>query len=104
MLQGYGSFKHGDPEFMAQAFVRTVGGDPEALQLAINANVPTSIEDIRALDMPALVLLGDRDDDHGSGRELATALGDAQYATVPGNHMGAVARPEMGAAIAEFLD
>ena len=56
MLQGYGTFKHGDPEFMAQAFVRTVGGDPEALQLAINANVPTPIEEVRAIDVRTLVL------------------------------------------------
>lgn len=104
MLQGYGTFKHGDPEFMAQAFVRTVGGDPEALQLAINANVPTPIEEVRAIGVRTLVLLGDRDDDHGSGRELAATLGHAEYATVPGNHMGAVARPELGRAIAAFLD
>ncbi|HEX7740030.1 MAG TPA: alpha/beta fold hydrolase [Marmoricola sp.] len=104
MLENYGTFKHGEPEFMAQAFVRTVGGDPEALLLAISANVPTPIEQIRAIAMPTLVLLGDRDDDHGSGRELAATLVDGTYATIPGNHMGAVARPEMGQAIAEFLD
>lgn len=104
MLEGYGTFGHGDPEFMAQAFVRTVGGDPEALLLAISANVPTPIEDIRTLDVPTLVLLGDQDDDHGSGRELAATLTDAEYATVPGSHMAAVARPELGQAIAAFLD
>jgi len=104
MLEGYGTFRHGDPEFMAQAFVRTVGGDPEALLLAISANVPTPIEAIRAIDMPTLVLLGGQDDDHGSGAELVATLGDGTYVTVPGSHMGAVARPELGRAIAAFLD
>lgn len=104
MLQGYGSFRHGDPEFMAQAFLKTVGGDPEALVEVIDASVDTGRDEISAIRTPALVLMGSEDDDHGSGRELADLLADGRYAQVPGNHMGAVPRPELGAAIADFLD
>jgi hypothetical protein len=44
-------------------------------------------------------------DDHGtgSGEELAAALPQARYAVVPGTHMSAVTKPQLGAAIAEFL-
>lgn len=103
VLEGFGSFRHGDPEFMAQAFLKTVGGDPEALLKVIEASVPTDADDIAAVDVPTLVLLGEEDDDHGSGRRLAELLRRGSHATVPGSHMGAVARPELGAAIADWL-
>jgi len=103
VLANLGSYRHGDPEFMTQAFVKTVKGDPEALSLVIGASVPIESEQIAAVDVPTLVLLGDQDDDHGSGVELAGLMPEATYATMPGSHMAAVARPELGEAIADFL-
>jgi hypothetical protein len=35
---------------------------------------------------------------------LATALPDGRFAVVPGNHMNAVTKPELAAAMADFLD
>jgi hypothetical protein len=49
------------------------------------------------------VLTGVDDHDNGSGQELATALPQGRYVEVPGNHMSAVTKPELGAALAEFL-
>lgn len=103
VLTGYGTFKHGDPEFMSQAFLKTVGGDPEALLHVLDTNLETTDDQITAIEVPACVVMGSEDDDHGSGRELAERLPNASYVTVPGSHMGAVARPELGEAIATFL-
>jgi hypothetical protein len=50
------------------------------------------------------VLVGAEDNDHGSAEALSAALPDGRYAVVPGNHMSAVTKPELGAAIADFLD
>lgn len=103
VLANLGSYRHGDPEFMTQAFVKTVQGDPEALTLVIGASVPISREEIAAITPRTLVLMGDKDDDHGSGTELAELLQAGRYRVVPGSHMIAVAHPELGQAIAEFL-
>ena len=53
--------------------------------------------------MPVLVLMGAEDDDNGSGAELAALLPDGRYVEVPGNHMSAVTKPELGRAMADFL-
>ncbi len=50
------------------------------------------------------MLVGDEDYDHDDGDALAAALPHGRYAAIPGNHMSAVAAPDLGAAIAGFLD
>jgi pimeloyl-ACP methyl ester carboxylesterase len=52
---------------------------------------------------PVLVACGKDDDDNGSAPALADALPQARYVEVPGNHMSAVTKPELGQAIAGFL-
>jgi hypothetical protein len=37
-------------------------------------------------------------------RALADTLANARYTVVPGDHMSAVTKPDLGAAIADFLD
>ena len=54
--------------------------------------------------MPTLVLTGDKDRDNGSAEALAEALANARHAVVPGDHMSAVTKPDLGTAIAGFLD
>lgn len=103
VLSGYGTFKHGDPEFMSQAFLKTVGGDPEALTRLLDTNVATPLTGITAITTPTRVVMGDLDDDHGDGLALAETLPQGSYATVPGGHMGAVAQSALGEAIAAFF-
>ena len=88
---------------MAEAFLKTVGGDPVALLHVLDTSVDTPREALARIGMPTLVLTGAEDDDNGSAQALAAALPDGRYAVVPGNHMSAVTKPELGMAITEFL-
>ncbi|QNQ11031.1 alpha/beta fold hydrolase [Sphingomonas alpina] len=103
ILTNLGSFRQGSPEWLAEAFLKTSKGDPIALLNILDTFVDTPIETIRAIARPALILSGEEDDDNGSAEALAQTLPDALYRTVPGGHMSAVVKPELGLAIAEFL-
>lgn len=102
LTQG-GSFTRGSPEFLAEAFLKSSGGDPKALVHILDTFVATTDAELAAIDCPVLVLCGADDRDNGSAEALAQALPNAQYRAVPGNHMSAVVKPELGAAIADFL-
>jgi pimeloyl-ACP methyl ester carboxylesterase len=103
ILTNLGTFERNSAEWMAEAFLKTVGGDPVALLHVLDTSVDTPREDLARIGMPTLVLAGAEDDDNGSAAALAAALPDGRYAAVPGNHMNAVAKPDLGAAIADFL-
>jgi pimeloyl-ACP methyl ester carboxylesterase len=103
ILTNLGSFERGSEKWMAEAFLKTTKGDPVALLRIIDTFVDTSAAQIAAIEQPVLVLSGDQDDDNGSAEALAAALPDAIYRAVPGNHMNAVLKPELGEEIAAFL-
>jgi pimeloyl-ACP methyl ester carboxylesterase len=103
ILTNLGSFKQGTPEWLAEAFLKTTKGDPVALLGILDTFVNTPIEAIRAVELPVLVLSGAEDDDNGSARELAEELPRGSYREIPGTHMSAVLRPELGQEIAAFL-
>ena len=103
ILQGLGTHQRGSPEWMAEAFLKTTGGDPEALLPLLGSFVDTAPAELEAIGCPTLVVSGADDDDNGSPRALADLLPAGRYAEVPGNHMSAVTRPELGLAIADFL-
>ena len=103
ILKGLGTHERGSPEWMAEAFLKTTGGDPEALLPLLDSFVDTNEAELRAIAMPALVLSGAEDHDNGSAEALADLLPDGRYVEVPGNHMSAVTRADLGIAIADFL-
>lgn len=103
ILSGLGTHERGSPEWLAEAFLKTTGGDPEALLPLLDSFVDTSEEELRGIGMPTLVLSGDEDRDNGSSAELAEMLPYARYVEVPGGHMSVVTKPEMSKAIADFL-
>jgi pimeloyl-ACP methyl ester carboxylesterase len=103
ILTNLGTFERGSAEWMAEAFLKTVGGDPVALLHVLDTFVDTTREDLERIKTPVLVLMGSDDHDTGSGEDLAAALPHGQYAVIPGNHMSAVTKPELGIAIAGFL-
>jgi pimeloyl-ACP methyl ester carboxylesterase len=104
ILEGLGTHARGSPEWMAEAFLKTTGGDPGALLPLLDSFVDTEEAELRAIAIPALVLAGADDHDNGSAEALAALLPQADYVEVPGNHMSAVTRPELGRALADFLD
>jgi pimeloyl-ACP methyl ester carboxylesterase len=103
ILTNLGTFPRGSAEFMAEAFLKTVGGDPVALLHVLDTFVDTPREDLHEIQTPTLVLIGDDDHDTGSAEELAAALPHGVFATIPGTHMSAVTKPDLGTAIATFL-
>ena len=103
ILTNLGSFPRGSNEWMAEAFLKTVGGDPVALLNVLETFVDTPRADLATIDRPVLVLAGVDDHDNGSVQALADALPRGEHVAVPGNHMSAVTKPELGEAIAAFL-
>jgi len=103
ILTNLGRHVRGSPEWMAEAFLKTTGGDPVALLGIIDTFVGTPGAVLDTIVQPVLVASGKDDDDNGSAPALADALPQARYVEVPGNHMSAVTKPELGHAIAGFL-
>lgn len=103
ILTHLGSFERGTSEWMTEAFLKTTGGDPVALLHVLDTFVDTPAEALASVRQPVLVVAGKDDDDNGSGAALADALPQAIWREIPGNHMSAVTKPELGQAIADFL-
>lgn len=103
ILTGLGTHERGSPEWLAEAFLKTTGGDPQAMLPLLDSFLDTSEAEIRAIDAPTLVLAGAEDRDNGPAEALADLLPDGRYVEVPGNHMSAVTGPELGRAIGDFL-
>lgn len=103
ILTGLGTHERGSPEWMAEAFLKTTGGNPEALLPLLGSFVDTGESELRSIAIPTLVVHGAEDHDNGSAERLAGLLPDARFEEVPGNHMSAVTKPELGRAVAHFL-
>lgn len=104
ILTNPGRWERGSPEWMAEAFLQQVGGDPEALVLVLDTSVGTTREELARIETPTLVAVGVDDVAHASAEALAEALPNGRYVELPGNHMSAVTKPELAVAIADFLD
>ena len=103
ILTNLGEHERGSPEWLAEAFLKTTGGDPVALLGILDTFADTPREALEGLPQPALVVCGAEDFDNGSAAALAELLTDGRYVEVPGGHMSSVTKPELGRAIAEFL-
>lgn len=103
ILTGMGTHERGSPEWLAEAFLKTTGGDPKAMLPLLDSFVDSSEAELRSIAMPTLVLSGAEDQDNGPAEALADLLPAGRFVEVPGNHMSAVTKPELGRAIADFL-
>jgi pimeloyl-ACP methyl ester carboxylesterase len=103
VLTNLGRHERGSAAWKAEAFLKTVGGDPEALLRLLDSFVDTSPEELARITVPTLVLAGAKDDDNGSAEALADSLLYGEYAEIPGDHMSAVTKRDLGTAIADFL-
>jgi pimeloyl-ACP methyl ester carboxylesterase len=103
ILENYGSFEPGSPEYMVQAFLRTTKGDPKALLLLLDSFVDSDPDELPTIKQETLVLAGAEDQDNGSAAELADLLPNGHLVEVPGGHMSVVTTAPFGRAIADFL-
>jgi pimeloyl-ACP methyl ester carboxylesterase len=103
VLNNLGSFERGTPEWLTEAFLKTTKGDAVALLRILDTFVDTPEPVLREIAQPTLVAAGAEDDDNGSAEALAALLPRGTFAELPGNHMSAVTKPELGEAIAAFL-
>lgn len=103
ILTNLGSFARGTPEWNAEAFLKTTGGDPAALIHILDTFTDTPAAAIGAIAMPTLVLCGVEDRDNGSAPALAEALPHGALVEIPGGHMSAVVKRELGDALAAWL-
>ncbi|HYW16240.1 MAG TPA: alpha/beta hydrolase [Allosphingosinicella sp.] len=103
VLTGMGTHERGSNEWMAEAFLKTTGGDPQALLPLLGSFVDSTDTELLGIAVPTLVVSGIEDQDNGPAEDLARLLPDASFVEVPGNHMNAVTKPDLGRAIADFL-
>jgi pimeloyl-ACP methyl ester carboxylesterase len=91
----------GSPAAMQADWLAKSGADPLALLHVLDAFVETPVTALAEITTPALVVAGDQDE--RQAEKLAAALPGARYVQVPGNHVTALLRPELEAAILAFL-
>lgn len=103
VIDRFGSIRPGDPAYLSQQFMKSMGIDRVAARLLLGTMEDTPPESLAAITMPTLVLCGADDHDNGSADRLVEALPDARRATIPGTHMSSVTRPEMGAELVAYL-
>jgi pimeloyl-ACP methyl ester carboxylesterase len=103
VLENLGQHERGSAAFMAEAFLKTTGGDGVALLRLLDSFVDTPLEAIHSFEMPIAVICGAEDQDNGSAVALAEAMPRGRYYETPGNHMSAVVKPELGEAMRDFL-
>lgn len=103
VLTNLGSFQRGSSEWLTEAFLKTTRGDPVALLRILDTFVDTPRDEIAAIAQPTAVISGADDYDNGSAKEVADLLPYGLFVEIPGNHMSAVTRPELGDALVEFL-
>lgn len=103
ILRNIGAHEKGTPEWMAEAFLKTTGGDPAALDQILDTFVDTPVDVLATLDTPIGIVCGSQDRDNGSAADLAEILPRGELISIPGNHMSAVSKSEFGAAMARFL-
>lgn len=104
VLNNLGTFEPDSPEWRTEGWLNMMGGDPVALLHVLNASVATPRESLAGMDLPMLVVIGDRDERRESAKELADLLPNSRYVVIPGDHFGAAISPELGSVMADFLD
>ena len=77
--------------------------DPHALLQVLDSLVSTPVEAAHRIDVPTLVVVGDRDERQATCAELAAALPLSHFVRVPGDHWTAFGSPELIAALLDWI-
>ena len=102
-IDRFGTIRPGDPSYMTQQFMKSMGIDRVAARLLMDTLTDTPPDLLSGVTMPTLVVCGDEDRDNGSPERLTAALPHAVHAVIPGTHMGCVTQPHLGRTIRDFL-
>ena len=103
VIDRFDEIQRGDAEYISRQFLKSQGVDRVAARLLLDAMGNVDLAKLANIEIPTLVLCGERDDDNGSAEELAALLPNARYQEVPGSHLDSATKPELGEAIVEFL-
>lgn len=103
VIDEFDTIKPGDPAYYSRQFLKSQGVDRVAVRLLLDAMTDLDAEALDNVTMPTLVVCGDEDQDNGSAKELVERLPNAAYVETPGAHLVSATKPEMGAAIVDFL-
>lgn len=102
-IDRFDEIERGDPDYIAQQFMKTMKVDRVATRLLLGSVDDTAPDALREIAMPTLVVCGAEDQDNGSAPALAEALPQGRYVEVPGTHMSSVTQRQLGEAIVQFL-
>lgn len=102
-IDRFDAIKRGDPDYVAQQFMKTMKVDRVAARLLLGSVDDIPPEALAAITMPTLVVCGADDQDNGSAPALAEALPEGRYVEIPGTHMSSVTHRQLGEAIVAFL-
>ena len=92
----------GTADWLTRQWVAKSRGDRDALVQVLDSAVPTPAERLAGFDLPVLVVMG-AEDEPDDGRRLAATLPIGSFVEVPGDHLEAAGRDELGVALAAFL-
>jgi pimeloyl-ACP methyl ester carboxylesterase len=102
---GTGVFEPGSDQQETEDWLLSMdpNADPQALLLALGSWVNSTMAELGAITVPALVLTGT--DEHGNqtAKALADAFPHGRHIEVPGNHFTAKQSPEFEEALVGFL-
>lgn len=102
-IDRFDSIRQGDPAYVAVQFMKTMKVDRVAARLLLESIGDTEKSDLSQIDMPTLVLCGEKDRDNGSPEALVEALPDGHLRWIPGTHMSSVTEGAMGDELVRFL-
>lgn len=104
VIDEFDTIKRGDPAYLSRQFLKSQGVDRVAARLLLDAMDDFDFASLANITVPTLVLNGDKDQDNGSASQLAERLPNAIYEEIPGGHLDSATKPELGRAIAQFLE
>ena len=84
-------------------FADSTGADRLALAAIQRAATPIAKTRLESINVPTMVIVGDRDDLAGSPKDLADRIPGAIARVVKGTHLGAVADPAFASSIVDFV-
>lgn len=96
-------FEPGSPDAQLAYYLGLAGADPQALLHVLKSLVATSDDDLRGIQTPVLVAVGDQDHAHATGEALAAALPGGSFTPLPGDHWTALTGPTLADVILAFL-